>query len=546
MSFLEEVQEQGVTTALSNVVLGREVEGDDELVDDFAPSRRSGLYDDFDNYLNSPQNRLSAYQQYEEMAHDSIPSKVLKMMADDAFGIKSGGSDLVWVQSEHDEIASEANEVLKDLDIISRIRPSAENLLKYGDEFLYLFGEEDEGVSRVDWDLHPQIFRRFEKDGELAGFTMDKDQRQDDYSSTTGVDGGEAVEPWKVVHIRSGLQSLRKKFFGPGQIYEGQYGQSTFADALMDWKKLNLMEDSMVLSRYSKSRRPLFIYIDVTGYSTEKKKQLFQKRKRQIQQSMEMGSSGDDFEVGRDIQGRSKPIFVAVDENRGEIEYDDMSEDANVESIVDVEYLRDKVFGAFEVPGAFLGLEDKLPGSVGSENALLPISIQYARTIRRYQSEMLSAIKRILRIHFAYQDKYVPADEIEVRTQSVTTAEDLTRAETASQIISTFQSLVQMFDRGPLSDVDIDQKAISEYIIDQLNMPGFSAEDILGESLDDAPEPALEEMHNYLEPSDTGMTTGGFKLDEESFHDLSDEQKTALKEAREEAIKAEKEEDDSE
>jgi hypothetical protein len=479
------------------------------------------------------------------MAHDSIPSKVLKMMADDAFGIKSGGSDLVWVQSEHDKIASEANEVLKDLDIISRIRPSAENLLKYGDEFLYLFGEEGEGVSRVDWDLHPQIFRRFEKDGELAGFTMDKDQRQDDYSSTTGVDGGEAVEPWKVVHIRSGLQSLRKRFFGPGQIYEGQYGQSTFADALMDWKKLNLMEDSMVLSRYSKSRRPLFIYIDVTGYSTEKKKQLFQKRKRQIQQSMEMGSSGDDFEVGRDIQGRSKPIFVAVDENRGEIEYDDMSEDANVESIVDVEYLRDKVYGAFEVPGAFLGLEDKLPGSVGSENALLPISIQYARTIRRYQSEMLSAIKRILRIHFAYQDKYVPADEIEVRTQSVTTAEDLTRAETASQIISTFQSLVQMFDRGPLSDVDIDQKAISEYIIDQLNMPGFSAEDILGESLDDAPEPALEEMHNYLEPSDTGMTTGGFKLDEDSFNDLTDEQKTALKEAREEAIKAE-EEDDSE
>jgi hypothetical protein len=472
--------------------LSQAVSGDEDFVDDTADqagqqNQRSvtdvagasaaGILNDYNNYTEKPGNRMKLYQQYEQMAEDSIIDRVLKTYSDDAFGIKNESGQDIWARAENDDIEERANDFIRENDIPKQARDMTYTLLLYGDEFWKLRGEEDEGVQNINWNIHPKLYRRFEKDGQLAGFLPD-----DDIDRDAGHNKKELDPPWSAVHIRSGMgpNTKQENIPQPDSIHEGRYGAGVFESTLADWKKLNLMEDSMVFTRYSKSRRPLLMYVDLSGFNDDdKKEEYYNSVKNRILNNEAFSESGEEFQSGRDLMGSSEPEILPIEDGNGKIDWDDMSESPSSESIIDVKYFRNKVFGSFAVPSAFLGLEDKLPGSVGSENALLPISIQYARTVRRVQAQILAGIERILRIHFAWQGEVLGPQELSIETQSVTTAEDLTRAETASKLIQTFQSLIQLFGRGPLQDVDIDEPQLAKFVIDRLNYPGLSPSDLI-------------------------------------------------------------------
>lgn len=474
-----------IKQSLSQVVTGNE-DFTDDVADQAGQGGRvsvggasdiSGITQDYNKFLDHPGERKKLYKQYEKMAEDSIIDRVLKTYADDAFGIKNESGQDVWVKAKNSDIEERANDFLEDHSVAKQAHNMTYTLLLYGDEFWKCEGEEDEGIQNVNWNIHPELYRRFEQNGELAGFLPD-----DDLDRDAGKNKKEIDPPWSAVHVRSGMgpNTKQKRIPQQDQIVEGRYGVGVFESTLADWKKLNLMEDSMVFTRYSKSRRPLLMYVDLSGFNDDdKKEEYFNSVKNRILQNEAFSESGEEFQSGRDLMGSSEPEILPIEDGDGKIDWDDMSESPQSESIIDVEYFRDKVFGSFAVPGAFLGLEDKLPGSVGSENALLPISIQYARTVRRVQAQILSGIKRMLKIHFAWQGEVLEPGEIEVETQSVTTAEDLTRAETASKLIQTFQSLIQLFGRGPLQEVDINEPEMAKFVISRLNYPGLSPNDLI-------------------------------------------------------------------
>lgn len=458
---------------------------------ELADSRGSGM-ESLNRFMSSPDNRRELYKQLEQMAKDSINSNVLHTFADDIMGIHNEhGSDIKIEIDDDESKQEEANKKMREWGALKKAHDVAFYMMQFGDEFVRVFDEEDNGVVRLDFQLHPKLFKRVEKKGRLAGWPLNSDSK----------DTPDVLEPWKVLHFRSGITARNKrKKFDTG-FREGGYGSSVLERVMMDWKKLNLMENSMVITRYNKARRPTVYYIDVTGIPKDEQEDYFEDMRELVMSEQGKSKEDSSFESQRELFSQSEPIAVPIENNQGKIEVADFSENPNVKSIVDVEYLRDKYHGGIQVPSAFLGLEDKLPSGIG-ESSLISMSTRYARTVRKAKAQLLLPFRRLVRIHFAHKGEFLEPDDVRVKTQSVTTAEDLTRAETANKVVSTIQSIAQLFDRT--LDVDINQEVFAEFVIDSLNMPQLDTQKLLNqEEMENQSGRVLERVNNYLNPPPT-------------------------------------------
>jgi hypothetical protein len=223
--------------------------------------------------------------------------------------------------------------------------------------------------------------------------------------------------------------------------------------------------------------------------------------------------------------------MIPIEEGDGKILFEDQSESVSIESIIDVEHIQQKVYASFAIPSAFLGLEDQLPSGIG-ESSLISMSTRYARTIRRLKGEVLAGIKRLVRIHFAWKGDPIPANEFEVNSTSVTTAEDLTRAETASNIVNAMQTMTRVLsdlneppDRDSDPPFDLDKQAIAEFMVNRLNMPGLSSDVIFNtEDLEEeASDEQLQAMHEFFQERSQLETRSDLKADVPSGTDSDGE-----------------------
>jgi hypothetical protein len=263
-------------------------------------------------------------------------------------------------------------------------------------------------------------------------------------------------------------------------------------------------ENSLVVSRYQNQRRPMLMFIDVANHKKgkEKQKQLYNKIKNKVLKSENFDQSQGEFDSLNDLFAHSE--IVPLPHTPDMIDTMDLAETVDVESIADIEYIRDRVMGNFKVPNAFLGLEDKLPSSDIGQSSLISISTRYARSVRRIQASMILPIRRMLRIHFALTGRELEPNDLSVHTQTITTAEDMTDADRAEKIASSFSSITQLFGRGPLEDVELDQEKFASFIIDSLGFTDLDATDILklGSDGEDGAEAmsstALERIDNFL------------------------------------------------
>lgn len=488
-----EATKNEVKNSLSKVLYGQSPDDKEPIEDEFTIDTCDGVK----NYLKQPESRKELYQQYEEMATDSIPSAVLTTYADDVFSIGTGSGNILWATAEDDDVEKESNDKLNDWGVLENARDSVHHMLKYGDEFLPIKGEKEEGIQRIDWNIHPEMFSRYDKDGKL-GFFLQNSSHDRGFKEAGGqqVDEEDILEPWEVLHIKSGIQQQQKRRCFADGYYEGEYGASIFKDSLQDWKKLNIMENSVVFSRYNKSRRPLLIEVQVEGFKTRQKKQDYVQKIRQRLLRHESFQKDQNYKTGREFLAQSQPFIYGVDGKAGEIKFNDTSERIDVEKLGDVEYYRNKVIGSYQVPGAFLGLEDRLPSGIG-ESSLISISTRYARTVKRVQAEYIANIKHLLRIHFALKGKYVEPNAIDVHTESVTTAEDLTRSETAQNIIRAFSDLAEFFDRRV--DIDFDKKEMASTVINAVNIPQLTPEKLLSEDkITELPDDQLTQVFEFF------------------------------------------------
>ena len=207
----------------------------------------------------------------------------------------------------------------------------ARSMCKYGDFFLYLDIDENEGVKNS-IGLPPHELERLE--GE--------DKTNPNYVQFQWNTGGLTFENWQIAHLRI----LGNDKYAP-------YGTSVLEPARRIWRQLTLLEDAMMAYRIVRSPERRVFYIDVGNIAPNDIEQYMQKVMTQMKRSQIV-----DADTGR-VDLRYNPMSVDEDyfiPMRG-------GQSSRVESlpggtytgdIDDVKYLRDKLFSALKVPMSYL------------------------------------------------------------------------------------------------------------------------------------------------------------------------------------------------
>jgi len=246
-------------------------------------------------------------------------------------------------------------------------------MCKYGDFFLYLDIDEEDGVKSI-IGLPPQEVERLE--GE--------DPTNPNYVQFQWNSGGLTFENWQIAHFRI----LGNDKYSP-------YGTSVLEPARRIWRQLTLLEDAMMSYRIVRSPERRVFYIDVGNIAPQDVEQYMQRVMTQMKRNQVV-----DSKTGR-VDLRYNPLSVEEDyfmpvrgDSSSKIE--SLPGGTFTGDIDDVKYLRDKLFSALKVPQSYLSRGE---GADEDKSTLAQKDVRFARTIQRLQRAVLAEIEKIGVIH---------------------------------------------------------------------------------------------------------------------------------------------------
>ena len=326
--------------------------------------------------------RLASYADFEGMEFFPEISAALDIMMEESTTLNSENK-MVTIFSESKRV----RRILEDLffnrlDIHTSLPMWTRNTCKYGDNFLFLNIDSEDGILGVKQLPNIEISRK-----ENEGFgenSMNSDT--DKYNTVKFIWGQRDIEfnAWQVAHFRLLGDDRRLP-----------YGTSMLEKARRIWKQLLLSEDAMLIYRVTRApeRRIFKIYVgnideqDVPAYVNKiannfKRSPVIDQKTGQIDSRYNQMAQDQDY-------------FIPVRDPNAPSPIDTLPGATNLSEIADIQYLQKKLFTALRVPKPFLGFEE-----VNGEGKNLALQdIRFARTINRIQQSMLQELNKIAIIH---------------------------------------------------------------------------------------------------------------------------------------------------
>jgi len=319
-------------------------------------------------------NRAQRYADFDQMEYDPYVAAALDMYADDVT-TSNPLTHMMRIECSNDEIKSVLESLYIDvLNIESNLFQWVRTAVKYGDYFVYLDIDEEQGITGTIGLPSSEVERM---EGE--------DPTNPTYVQFQWNSGGLTFENWQVGHFRL----LGDDKYVP-------YGQSILDSARRVWRQVQLVEDAMIAYRMVRAPERRVFYIDVGSIAPKDVEQYVQK----IISSMKRGSIVNE-QTGR-IDLRYNPMhveedyFLPVRGDTSRTKIEALPGGQFVGDIDDVKYLRDKLFASLKIPSSYL-----IRGEDGSEDktTLAQKDIQFARTIQRVQRAIVEELEKIGIVH---------------------------------------------------------------------------------------------------------------------------------------------------
>ena len=337
---------------------------------------KKATYNPFDVMQTSQisnQNRSERYMDFDQMEYTPEIASSLDIYADE-MTTNTNLQPMLRIECQNDEIKTILTSLYDNiLNINFNLFGWSRTMCKYGDFFLYLDIDEDDGIKNV-IGLPPQEVERME--GE--------DPTNPNYVQFQWNSGGMTFENWQVAHFRI----LGNDKYSP-------YGTSVLEPARRIWRQLILLEDAMMAYRIVRSPERRVFYIDVGNIAPQDVEQYMQRIMTQMKRNQIV-----DSQTGR-VDLRYNPLSVEEDyfmpvrgDSASKIE--SLPGGTFTGDIDDVKYLRDKLFSALKVPQSYLSRGE---GADEDKSTLAQKDIRFARTIQRLQRSVLSEVEKVGIIH---------------------------------------------------------------------------------------------------------------------------------------------------
>jgi len=321
----------------------------------------------------SNQNRAERYMDFDQMEYTPEIASSLDIYADE-MTTYSQIQEMLRINCQNDEIKGILTSLYDNiLNLQFNLFGWCRTMCKYGDFFLYLDIDEEEGIKTA-IGLPPQEVERLE--GE--------DPENPNYIQFQWNSGGLTFENWQMAHVRI----LGNDKYSP-------YGTSDLEPARRIWRQLTLLEDAMMSYRIVRSPERRVFYIDVGNIAPQDVEQYMQRIMTQMKRNQVVDQS-----TGR-VDLRYNPLSVEEDyfmpvrgDSSSKIE--SLPGGTFTGDIDDVKYLRDKLFSALKVPQSYLSRGE---GADEDKSTLAMKDVRFARTIQRLQRSVLSEVEKIGVIH---------------------------------------------------------------------------------------------------------------------------------------------------
>jgi hypothetical protein len=325
-----------------------------------------------DYYAN--QNRMDRYTDFDQMEYTPEIASAMDIYADE-MTTSSDYRDILNIKCSNQEIKSVLETLFYNiLNIQFNLYGWARSMCKYGDYFVYLDIEQDEGIKNA-IGLPANELERLE--GE--------DENNPNYIQYQWNSAGITLENWQVGHFRV----LGNDKFAP-------YGTSILEPARRIWRQLTLLEDAVMAYRIVRSPERRVFKIDVGNIPPEDVEQYMQRVMTQMKRNQIVDVNSGRVDLRYNPLSIEEDYYIPVRGAASGTEISTVGGGKYTGDIEDVKYLRDKLFSALKIPMSYLSRGD---GSDEDKATLAQKDIRFARTIQRLQRSVTSELEKMAVIH---------------------------------------------------------------------------------------------------------------------------------------------------
>ena len=351
--------------------------------------------------------RLASYADFEGMEFFPEIAAALDIFMEEST-TPNGEGKILNIFSESKRV----RRILQDLffnrlDIHTNLPMWVRNTCKYGDNFLYLSIDSENGVESVKQLPNIEIARK-ENDGFGENSNL---STEDKFNPVKFVWGQKDMEfnAWQVAHFRLLGDDRRLP-----------YGTSILEKARRIWKQLLLSEDAMLIYRVTRAPERRIFKIFVGNIDEKDVPAYVNKIADNFKRSPVIDQQTGQIDTRYNQMAQDQDYFVPVRDQNAPSPIDTLPGATNLSEIADIQFLQKKLFTALRVPKPFLGFEEV----TGEGKNLALQDIRFSRTINRVQQAIIQELNKIAIIHL-----YILGLEDELENFTLTLNNPSTQAE---------------------------------------------------------------------------------------------------------------------
>lgn len=407
------------------------VDKPDEIVTQLDASTNLASRSQLNDFRAIAEDRNSQYDAYDDMATDSTIAAALEIYADDATALDEKGR-IIWVESDDQLIADAGNRLLDILEIPERAWKHIYMLCKYGDYYLKLYrqgqgtkeddqdGDSSHIISgdvkvvndRVETVSGSEYYPPFEEylediedpatifdlqlKGKTAGFveveTQDLSDQIITLSKVFTLEDINIYRPDRIIHLSLGEVMTRRSEtvtldFGNDvqTTYKVKRGKSILYDVYPVEREIQLLEDTLLLNRLTRSSLIRLMEIEVGGMPKKEVPNYLRRMKNLIEQHIAMDKTTGNYKSYQAPGPIDNIIYIPVQDGKGSISVNNLGGDVNIRDIADIDYFNNKRAGALKIPRAYLG--EDMEGCLRGDTQLLLLNGQHRSIKYLYENK---------------------------------------------------------------------------------------------------------------------------------------------------------------
>lgn len=418
-----------------------------QFYDNIIQASQEGNFDvtAIQQFTTTQNSRDDVYTLIDTMAEDSTVQQVLETYQEDATEYNDQGQ-IVWAESDDASVQKYVSFLLDTMNVDKHIFSWVFSLCKYGDLYLRLyrkseqddplFKSEDDEKKSLNEDVKIKEFSKndgythyvemvknpanvFEltKFGKTCGYIKANTQPKN-VTQTQDFQIQQVYNKFKYKFNKSDVDVYPQTEFVHAQLednsnrteeevdiflnnnadtdsdasysYTVRRGQSILYNVFKIWRELQLLENSILLNRLTKSSIVRLIQVEVGDMPKEKIGPHLQQVKQLIEQKIALNTN-----VSMSEYTNSGPIensvYIPTHGGIGHITADSIGGDVDVKGLADLDYFKNKFFGQLRVPKQYFGETDDSQG-FDSGKSLSLISSRYSKMVKRIQNTVVQAL----------------------------------------------------------------------------------------------------------------------------------------------------------